>query len=266
MSLDLGAYLARIGYGGPVAPTLEALFDLHRAHVVAIPFENLDIQMGLPIRLDLEGLQAKVVTRRRGGYCFEQNTLFHAVLEAFGFRPHRREARVRAGVTAAVPRTHGVNTLTCEGVEWLVDVGFGGEGSLHPLPGDGSEQLQFGHRYRLVAEGPRQVVQRLRPEGWTDLYAVEPGEVLPVDWVMGSHYTSTYPESRFVTTLTAQRPTPEARHTLRNTTYTCLRAGVETVRELRTHGELMALLREVFDLDLPEDTRFRALDLPRAPG
>ena len=262
--MNLDAYLARIGYGGPVAATRSALFDLHRAHASAIPFENLDIQMGRPIRIDLESVQAKLVGQRRGGYCFEQNTLFRAALEAFGFEPLRREARVRFGAPATLPRTHGVHTLACEGREWLVDVGFGGEGILEPIPTDGTEVGQFGLRYRVTEEGPRRVLQRWKPEGWFDLYAIEPEPVHAIDWEMGNHFTSTFPESRFVLTLTAQRPTPAARHSLRGSTYTCLRDGVETVRELRTHGELLALLREVFDLDLTEDAAFRALDLPRA--
>ena len=263
MSLDLSAYLARIGYAGPIEATRDALFDLHRAHASTIPFENLDIQMGLPIRIDLDSVQAKLVDRRRGGYCFEQNTLLRAALEAFGFAPVRREARVRFGAPVTLPRTHGVHTLACEGREWLVDVGFGGEGVLEPIPTDGTEVAQFGLRYRVAEEGPRRVLQRLKPEGWFDLYAIEPEPVHPIDWEMGNHFTSTFPESRFVLTLTAQRPTPDARHSLRGATYTCLRDGVETTRELATHAELMALLRDTFGIDLPEDRRFRALDLPR---
>ena len=263
MNLDLQAYLARVGYRGPVAATRAALVELHRAHAATIPFENLDIQMGRPIRIDLASVQAKLVAQRRGGYCFEQNTLFRAALEAFGFEPLRREARVRFGAPVLLPRTHGVHTLLCEGREWLVDVGFGGEGILEPIPMDGEEVEQFGLRYRVAEEGPRRVLQRLRPEGWFDLYAIEPEPVEAIDWEMGNHFTSTFPESRFVLTLTAQRPTPEARHSLRGATYTCLREGVETARELRTHGELMALLRGTFGLDLPEEVRFRALDLPR---
>ncbi len=268
MTFELGPYLARIGYGGPVVPTEEALFDLHLAHARTIPFENLDIQMGLPIRLDLASLQDKLVNRRRGGYCFEQNTLFRAALEAFGFHPRLREARVRFGAPEPLPRTHGVHTLSLGDREWLVDVGFGGEGLLLPLPTDGSEAVQFGFRYRVAAEGARRVLQRLRPEGWFDLYALEPGEVLPVDWEMGNHYTSTHPQSRFTTTLTAQRPGIEVRHTLRGRAYTRLEGGVETTRELQSRRECLDLLRGTFGLELPEAAEFRSLDWPgedRAP-
>jgi N-hydroxyarylamine O-acetyltransferase len=263
VSFELGAYLARIGYDGPVEATRSALFALHQAHASTIPFENLDIQMGLPIRIDLDAIQAKLVGRKRGGYCFEQNTLFRAALEAFGFQPVMREARVRFGASATLPRTHGVHALALDGEPWLVDVGFGGEGLLHPVRLDGTHQLQFGMTYRVVPEGTRSVLQRLRPEGWFDLYALEPGPVLPVDWEMGNHYTSTFPQSRFVTTLTAQRPTPDARHVLRGATYTVIRGEREESRDLQSHRELMALLREVFGIEVPEEARFRALELPR---
>jgi N-hydroxyarylamine O-acetyltransferase len=85
MALDPDAYLSRIGYRGPLAADTATLRALHLAHATHIPFENLDIQMGLPIRLDLDSLQDKLVRRRRGGYCFEQNSLLQAVLRSAGF-------------------------------------------------------------------------------------------------------------------------------------------------------------------------------------
>jgi N-hydroxyarylamine O-acetyltransferase len=261
MPLNLDAYLARIGYTGPVACTRDALFGLHAAHASSIPFENLDIQMGLPIRLELGAVEEKLVRRRRGGYCFEQNTLFRAALEAFGFSPVMREARVRFGAPTTLPRTHGVHILTLDGEAWLVDVGFGGEGLLHPVRTDGSVSAQPQGSYRVVTEGRRSVLQSQRPEGWFDLYALEPEPVLLVDWEMGNHYTSTYPESRFIASLTVQMPTAEARHVLRGTTYTVSRRGQDTVRELSSRAELLVLLKEVFGLELPQDARFRALPL-----
>ena len=91
MTLDLDAYLERIGYRGPVEPTRGVLDELHLGHVTRIPFENLDILLGLPIRLDLESLQRKLVQGRRGGYCFEHNTVFAAAPR--GDRVRRDAAR-----------------------------------------------------------------------------------------------------------------------------------------------------------------------------
>src|SRR5438093_5316594 len=98
--------MRRIEYAGSLAPSRQTLDALHLAHATHIPFENLDVLLGRPIRLDLDGLQAKLVRGRRGGYCFEQNLLFAAVLERLGFRVTRLAARVRYGTTRLLPRTH----------------------------------------------------------------------------------------------------------------------------------------------------------------
>ena len=105
-ALDLPAYLRRIGYAGGLAPTRTTLDALQLAHATSIPFENLDILLGVPIRLDLASVQAKLVAGRRGGYCFEQNALFAAVLEHVGFAVTRLAARVRLGHGIVRPRTH----------------------------------------------------------------------------------------------------------------------------------------------------------------
>ena len=86
-SLDLGAYLERIGWSGEVAVTLETLSRLIRAHMSSIAFENLDILLGRPVRLDLDAIQDKLVRRRRGGYCFEHAILFAAAIERLGYKP-----------------------------------------------------------------------------------------------------------------------------------------------------------------------------------
>jgi N-hydroxyarylamine O-acetyltransferase len=100
-------YRERIGHAGAVGPTLEVLTSLHLEHLGRIPFENIDVRLGRPVALDLASLQAKLVERRRGGYCFEQNTLFAAALRSIGFRVETLEARVRPpGATGTLPRTH----------------------------------------------------------------------------------------------------------------------------------------------------------------
>jgi N-hydroxyarylamine O-acetyltransferase len=269
-AFNLDEYLKRIDYSGPIAPDLRTLTALHRAHVGAIPFENLDIQMGRPILLDAEALQAKMVRQRRGGYCFEQNSLFRLALERIGFDPERREARVRLGDNGTIrPRTHHVLTLSCEGRDWLVDVGFGGEGLLEPLALDGSSSQQVGSTYRVAPEGPLQVLQRESAghragdgDGhghWEDLYAISPGIVHPIDLEMGNWFTSTYTRSPFVLTLTAQRIIGDTRHVLRNLTYSIVRGGSVEVRDI-TRQELTPLLRGTLGLDVPEDATFRALD------
>lgn len=256
---NLEAYLARIGYRGRLDATAESLHGLHLAHAVSIPFENLDIQMGLPIHLDLASLQDKMVHRRRGGYCFEQNTLFQAALKAVGFNPRPCEARVRFGNVVDTARTHMLLLVGVGSTEFLCDVGFGGEGLLHPVPMDGAEHAQFLATYRVVPEGNLQVLQSLQPEGWFDLYAFVPEAREPIDFEVANWYTSTHPQSRFVTTLTAQLPTPEARYVLRNRTLVTNRGSVPEIRELED-AELFEVLKNRFGLEVVPGTRLRALE------
>lgn len=257
--VDLEAYLARIGHRGPVEPNLACLEALTLEHVGAIPFENLDIQMGRPIRLGLPHLEAKLVRAKRGGYCFEQNRLFAEVLFRLGFQPRFREARVRRGTTQLLPRTHLVLEVPMAGESWLVDVGFGGDGLLGPVPFDGREIERFGDRHRLLAVGLLRVLQVWQGETWVDLYALEPSDVHLVDLEMGNHYTSTHPDSRFVQTLTVQLSLPEERRILRNLSLSIGRQGHFATRELE-RSDFQAVLSEVFGLELPEGARFRALD------
>jgi N-hydroxyarylamine O-acetyltransferase len=259
MTFDLDAYLKRIGYSGTTKPDVATLTALHRAHLETIPFENLDIQMGGAVALDPETLQAKMVGRRRGGYCFEHNTLFALALQSIGFAPSAHEARVRqhdGGVMR--PRTHMVLTVRCEERDWLVDVGFGGEGFVEPMALDGTSTEQLGVIYRVVPEGSLRLLQRNVAGGWEDLYAVLPDPVHPIDFEVGNWFTSTHPRSPFVLNLTAQRTINGTRHILRNLTYSIARGSQVETREI-TRRELVPLLRDTFGLDVPDAARFRAL-------
>ncbi len=258
MSLDLEAYFRRIGHAGPGTPDLATLRALHAAHATAIPFENLAIQLGeLPIRLDEESLVDKLVVRRRGGYCFEQNHLFQAVLRRLGFDVVAFEARVRMGSPEPLPRTHMLLSVTVEGRDWLSDVGFGGEGLFHPVAMDGEVSDQPQGRLRVVSEGPLRVLQSEAPAGWMDLYAFEPMPRLKVDFEMGNWYTSTHPDSRFVKTLTAQLILPDGRRVLRGVDYTEVRNGEANHRVLEA-AEIPGVLRRDFGLEIPDGVAFRA--------
>ena len=255
--VDLSAYARRIEYGGAWTPTLETLQGLHFAHATHIPFENLDVLLRRPIRLDLESLWAKLVTGGRGGYCFEQNALFAAVLEAAGFRLTRLAARVRAGSAALRPRSHMLLAVDVDGQKWLADVGFGAEVFLHPIPlTPGLVAPQFSWKYRVNTEGDVFVLQSLRPEGWLDLYAFTLEEQHPVDYEVSNYFTSTHPESIFLKILIAQRPGPDKRWTLTN------RRLIESTAEgskeitLSDDNALLGVLKERFTLDFPPGTQF----------
>jgi len=265
--IDLPAYLARLGLPADTAlpPTVATLHTLHRAHALAIPFENLDIQLGRRIALDLPALQAKLVGARRGGYCFEQNRLFAAVLEHLGFTVQPRGARVGRGPPRPAPRTHLCLEVVADGAPWLADVGFGSDSLLAPVPlvPDERAHAMGVWAYRLRRDGDLHVLASRKPDGtWLDLYAFTREPQQPVDQEVASHYTSTHPEWRCWLTWPGQRVPDDTRHTLRNREYGILRADGATRRELATPEELLAVLAEGFGLVFPAGTRFRQPSFP----
>jgi N-hydroxyarylamine O-acetyltransferase len=207
--LDLGAYLARIGLSAQ-----PSLAEVHRAHVTSIPFENLDPRRGIPVSLAPADLERKLVKQRRGGYCFEQNLLLAAALEALGGGRVQIElllARVRAGAPARSqrPRTHLVLRVRGEEGDWHADAGFGRGTLLEPIPfGPGGPYEQMGWRYRVVEEGPQLVLQSAQDGAWVDLYAFVPEPVPIIDVETSNWFTCTHPRSPFVTGLivSTQRP------------------------------------------------------------
>ena len=257
--LDLAAYAARIGVAVPASIDLASLQSLHQAHVAAIAFENLDVQWRRPVRIDLASVCAKLLGQARGGYCFEHNTLFRAVLRERGVTVTAREARVRAGATSRRARTHMTLVAVIDGIEYLCDVGFGAYTPLHPVPLDGTPSRQSAWVYRVVPEGPRLVLQWQRDGGWQDLYAIEPDEPDEIDLVMANHFTSTSPDGGFMQTVTAQRATPEARYTLRKTSFIEDSGDALFTRTLR-RDEIVPVLKGVFGLDVADGARFPPID------
>jgi len=256
--LDLSAYLQRIEYAGDLRPSVAVLQALHLAHATHIPFENLDILLGRPIRLDLASLEAKLVNGRRGGYCFEQNLLFSAVLRQLGFSVTSLAARVRYRTTAILPRTHMLLLVGVAGEQWLTDVGFGADGLLLPVPMTASQGVrQFKWSYRVVEEAGLWVLQSLAERAWMDLYAFSLEPQQAVDYEIANHYVSTHPSSRFVKMLTVQLQSPEVRHILRDDEYVEDRGDTATSRNVPNESELLELLASTFGLRFPADTRFR---------
>lgn len=247
---DLDAYLERIAYRGRRRATLAVLAELHEHHLAGIPFENVDVRLGRPVRLELAALEEKLVRGGRGGYCFEQNTLFAAALGALGFVVETLEARVRPpGASAVLPRTHMTLAVRLGSARWLADVGFGGDGPLRPVPWSGA---LAGGDHRIVRERPLRVLRRRRHGVWQDLYAFRPEPALPIDFAVASHFTATHASSPFVRTLTVQLVTADARHFLRGRTYVVQRAAGEVVREL-AEAEVVDLVRGRFGLALSPD-------------
>ncbi len=255
---DLSAYLRRVGVPGAPPATAAGLTALHRAHALSIPFENLDILLGRRIRLDVPSLESKLVASRRGGYCFEQNTLFAAALADVGFGVTPLAARVRLGGRPDGARAHMLLAVRTGGREWLCDVGFGGGGLLEPLPLEPSGEVAQGlWRFRVVDDGRERVLQNLGPSGWRDLYAFTLEPQLPIDYVVANHYTSTHPESTFTKIPVVQRTSETGALALRGDVLQTMRPGETPDETPAPSGDaLLAVLRERFGLVFPAGTRF----------
>ena len=261
--LDVDAYLARIGYGGPTGATEEVLRGLHRAHVTSIPFENLDIVMGREIRIDLPGIQEKLLLRQRGGYCFEHNLLFAALLERLGFAVARLAARVRMGNARVLPSTHMTLNVSAGVDSWLADVGFGGEGLLEPVPlAEGVTSEQGGRAYQLARETEREwVLRSSRPHGWLDLYSFTLEPRRHADYFVANYYTSTHPRSPFTGRMVAQRVEPDRRLSLIDRDLVESDASGEVNEREVSDAELGTLLRRLGIVLAPKE-----LGLLRPPG
>jgi N-hydroxyarylamine O-acetyltransferase len=255
-SVDVNAYLQRVGYAGELKPTRAVLESLHLAHATHILFENLDILLGRPVSLDLKDIEGKLVRGGRGGYCFEHNTLFAAVLREAGFEVTTLSGRVRYRASQVLPRTHMLLRVDVEGETCIADVGFGAEGLLLPVPfGAAQEMCQFAWTYRVAEQAGSHVLQSLRNGKWVDLYAFTLEPQHPIDFEMANHYTSTHPNSRFKQTLVVQKLAEDARTSLRNRELVIDR-GDATTTTVVDDGDLLATLAETFGLQVPAGTRF----------
>ena len=207
--IDLDRYFERIGWTEPVSPTLTTLRGLLHAHMTAIPFENLDVLLHRPPSLALADLQAKLIDRRRGGYCFEQATLFHAVLERLGFTVLRHSARVTVDTPKErAPRTHMLLTVELSEGGFALDPGFGSLAPMVPVPLDGTEVTARPGAAKEMTYWLERSIDGRQGEEWT-LKVRTPDAVIdawvtpmavdhPIDFVMANHYTATYPQSHFL--------------------------------------------------------------------
>ena len=264
--LDLDAYLTRVGVAAR-EPSRKALNELHEAHVRTFTFDNIDVLLGTHPGVTLEAIQAKFVTRGRGGYCFEHGTLFAAVLERLGFDVRRRLGRV--GPPTASPRTHCVVEVSLDGERLLADPGFG-MSVLRPIPlQDGAEDdfRGWSHQVRRAdpdVAGPGWELHRLRQGAWELMHTTDELPVQPVDVTMGHHFTSTYPKTHFKHGLMLTRHSADhedGRHTAVSAhTVTFRRPGEPTEHRDLREGELEQLMHEL-EVPLTPEEQTRLLDV-----
>lgn len=258
---DLARYLERVRYGGGTAATLATLNALTQAHAEAVPFENVDVLLRRPIRLEPRALYEKIVTHRRGGYCFELNGLFLELLQRIGFDARPIGARVRLGTPdrSVLPRrTHLLIEVRIDGATWLTDVGVGAAsltGALRLQPD--VEQRTPHEPRRLQQDGSRWFHQILRDGTWSDVYEFTRDDFPPIDRQVANWYTSTCPESNFLAGLSVALAQPRGeRITLKDRVFTRRAAdGTAVQQTLTDDSSLRHVLDDAFGICLPAGTR-----------
>jgi N-hydroxyarylamine O-acetyltransferase len=250
--MRLHDYLRRIGVEDDLPATIDTLRRLHIAHREAFLFENVSIQTGGAISVELGAIERKFIDEGRGGYCFEHNTLFAAVLRDLGFAPVALLGRVRRGPPERWARTHMVLRVPVDGHDWLADVGFGGVGLLEPiLLREGPVSEQAGLAYALRREPGLWVLSTRDPSPTQDLYEFSEDPQTAGDVEVANHFTSTHPDSVFRRTLTIQRSARDGRLVLRGDTLTRYKNG-QAIDEPIAREQLRDVARELFGVELPE--------------
>jgi len=249
--MDIPAYLSRIGFSGPTHPGADTLRALHLAHLYTVPFENLDISLGREITCDEERFLQKMVRQRRGGFCYELNGAFAALLRGLGFQVSLLSARVsREDGSASAEFDHMALRVDLD-EPWLADVGFG-DSFLEPLRLTAEvAQEQGGHRFRMVAVGDVRMVQRQIDGGtWKSQYqfTLTPRQ-LP-DFEARCQFQQTSPDSHFTRQRICTLPTADGRITLSDLKLIRSTAGVRHEKVLRDEQEWRTALLEYFGVSL----------------
>lgn len=248
-------YLRRLGFARAPAPTLDTLHLLQLRHTAAFAFETLSTFLHRPVAIDLPSVERKLLFEGRGGYCYELNGLYLALLRHLGFDATPLTARVVMGgpEDALPPRTHQMVRVRVDGRDWLSDVGFGGMVPTAPLALDDAGAQPTPHEpFRLDRRRGRYTLRAWVGDAWRAMYVFDLEAPAPVDLEVGNWYVSTHPGSPFLGRLVAARTGPFCRHTLRGGSYALHRLGQPSLRrELRTPQAVIGVLKEVFGLQLP---------------
>ena len=253
----LSDYLARIGFQGTARADLATLSAIHAAHVDAIPFEGLDPYLGREVKLDLASVQEKILDRRRGGYCFEQNAMLRAALEQIGFAVTGLAARVRWMAlpdSPLGPRTHMVLRVDLPEGPFLADVGFGACLIDRPIPlVAGVEHRTDMGTFRLTGTAGLFALSARQRTAWRPAYVFTLEPAQQSDYELGNYFTSTSPRALFTGTLVMERLARDRRYRLIDRRFvTELRDGEPAAeRELASAGELAQVLEEVFRITAP---------------
>ncbi len=248
--MNIKAYLERINYDGSLAPTAETLRELQVAHLLAVPFENLSIHAKQPIVLEDDALFTKIVERRRGGFCYEANGLFAALLRSLGFDVWMLSAEVANAEGGFGPAFDHMALMVWLEQRWLVDVGFGDSFREPLLLDERGEQVQGRRAYRITPDGS-QLILRQRDDGdeWKAQYRFTLQTYGYADYAEMCRYHQTSPQSHFTQGRICSRATEEGRVTLSGMRFiTTSTSGERQERTLTSQEEYAALLHEQFGI------------------
>ncbi|SHE63424.1 N-hydroxyarylamine O-acetyltransferase [Microbulbifer donghaiensis] len=257
VTIDLDAYLQRIGYTGKPSADLRTLKALVKLQTQFIPFESLNPFIGWPVDIDLPSVERKLVREGRGGYCFEQNALLRAALQTIGIPVTGLAARVlwRMPADHEPAQSHMILKAEVDGTSYLVDVGFGGQTPTAPLRLNEEGEQQTAHGIYRVRRIDRDYLLEVKMDpGWLSVYRFDLQPQSAGDYKVFNWYCATHPQSRFVTELVAARAFAGGRHTLLNRELSYYpHSGPKTVVRLAAPADLRRALTEVFEIRLPSD-------------
>ncbi len=250
--INYGAYLERIGYRGLLGPSVKVLRRLHMRHLLSVPFENLDIHIGRRIILTRLAFFDKIVTHGRGGFCYELNGSFAALLKALGFRVSMLSARVAGKEGGFTPDFDHMTLLVHLEERWLVDVGFGDSFTVPKRLDTSSPQMEDGTLYRITRTGRGRLVSRWDARGniWQPQYKFTLRPRKLADFVARCRWQEISPDSHFRKGRLVTRLTPAGRVTLTDTKLIVTRGSRRIERAVRDPNEFNRLLRRQFGIDL----------------
>ena len=247
--MDAQHYLNRIQYAGPTAPTLQTLRQLHLAHLMTVPFENLSVLNKQPVVLDDAALYDKIVTHKRGGFCYELNGLFAWLLRALGFQVTLLSARVASDDGRLSPEFDHLVLQVSLADPWLVDVGFGDCFGLPLRLNTSREQVQAGNAFRIMEDGAQRIMLRRDfGKAWREEYrfTLQPRQFDEFGPMCIYHQTS--PESPFTHRRVCSRNTPNGRITISDMRLITTHFGARTERLLSDEAELSQVLQTEFGI------------------
>ena len=253
--MKIRSYLKRIGFEGDARPSSDTLAALLRSHVLSVTFENLDVQLGVPVTNNVEAAFDKIVGRGRGGWCYEQNGLFGWALSEIGFEVTRVAAAVRRAERGDTALANHlcllVRTPDDPETVYLADVGFGGS-MIEPIPLDSAwhAQVPFRIGLRQLDDGHWQFVEESDADAVSYDFLAESGDECALSKKCTQLQTD--PDSSFVLNLVAQKRTAETHVVLRGRVLTVTRLSGNETRTLESGAELVQTLKRTFRLDVRE--------------